>query len=72
MYTCLQKNFLYSVFIYSQPTYIYCVVCLFVFLPLKRMSCMSHFGTLHRKEKKRKEKERFVFVRFCSGRNHFT
>lgn len=61
MYTCLQKNFLYSVFIYSQPTYIYCVVCLFVFLPLKRMSCMSHFGTLHRKEKKRKRT-----VCFCS------
>lgn len=59
------KNFLYSVFKYSQPTYIYCV-----FLPLKRMSCMSHFGTLHRKKKKEEERLVFVCLFFCSGRNH--
>jgi len=45
--TCIfSKVFLYSVFFKpSQPTYTHCL-----FLPLKMMSCMSHFGTLHRKK----------------------
>lgn len=59
VHVSFQKNFCIVFFLNTLNPHIYIVF----FLPLKMMSCMSHFGTLHRKKW-------LGFLFFCSGRNH--